>query len=156
MRYQTWNMKLLLLTIDRDMSSYISFLLTFPVSPDVTMCLPCIAMWSPVTSWPHSNLSNVHFGKTHFMDPNIDARLFFRNLKNNQAQLFYVLRFSLRYLKTAQKPVRISKNAEKWPNHKFHFLDILFKDRCSGNSVKYISCLFWGLEDWPKWKIGYC
>ena len=44
---------------------------------------------------------NVHFGKTHFRDPNINARI------------FYVLRFLLRYLKTAQKTVQSSKNAEK-------------------------------------------
>ena len=37
---------------------------------------------------------NLHFGKTHFKD---------------QAQLFYVLNFSLQYLKTAQKLSKFEK-----------------------------------------------
>ena len=64
----------------------------------------------------NSGPKNVYFGKTHFRDPNINVRifiLFFENLKNYQAQLFYVLHFPLRYLKTAQKLVQSSKNAEK-------------------------------------------
>ena len=54
---------------------------------------------------------NVHFGKTHFWDPNINVRILFflENLKNYQAQLFYVLSFPLGYLKTFQS----SKNAVK-------------------------------------------
>ena len=49
-------------------------------------------------------------------DPNINVRFFIfcvENLKNYQAQLFYVLSFPLGYLKTAQKTVQSSKNAEK-------------------------------------------
>ena len=55
---------------------------------------------------------NVHFGKTHFRNPNIIVKIFIflENLKNYQAQLFYFLHFPLGYLKTAQKS---SKNAEK-------------------------------------------
>ena len=57
---------------------------------------------------------NVHCGKTHLRDPNIDTMICLcGNLKNYQAQLFYVFRFPLRYLKTAQKTVQSSKNAEK-------------------------------------------
>ena len=41
---------------------------------------------------------NVHFGKTHFWNPNINVRIFIilQNLKNYQAQLFYDLSFPLR------------------------------------------------------------
>ena len=52
--------------------------------------------------------------KMHFMDPNIDARIFFENLKDYQTQFFYVLHFSLCYLKTAQKAVQRSKNAKNY------------------------------------------
>ena len=55
---------------------------------------------------------NVHFGKTHFWDLNINIRIL-KDLKNYQAQLFYVLSFPLGYLKTAQKTVQSSKNAGK-------------------------------------------
>ena len=40
-------------------------------------------------SRPGWNSLNVHFGKTHFKDLNIKARIFFKH----QAQLFYFLRF---------------------------------------------------------------
>ena len=46
---------------------------------------------------------NVHFGKTLFRDLNIDARgVFF-------VKLYDVLRFSLRYLNTAQKGSEVQK-----------------------------------------------
>ena len=54
---------------------------------------------------------NVHFRKTQFWDPNINDRIL--NLKKYKAQLFNVLSFPLGYLKTAQKTVQSSKNAEK-------------------------------------------
>ena len=41
--------------------------------------------------------------------------------KNYQAHLFYVKSFPLWYLKTAQKTVQSSKNAEKWPKPFLHF-----------------------------------
>ena len=100
--------------------------------------LLCVAIWvirvqnklsSPRGAWAFDELrryhnrplqlnwgpENVHFGKMHFRDPNINARIFIflENLKNYQAQLFYVLRFPLRYLKMAHKTVQSSKNAEK-------------------------------------------
>ena len=54
---------------------------------------------------------NVHFGKTHFRDLNINGRVFVvvGNIKNYQAQLFYVLCFSLGYLKTAQNGPKFKK-----------------------------------------------
>ena len=52
---------------------------------------------------------NVHFGKMHFRDPNIDARF----LKELPGAFFYVLRFPLCYLKKAQKGSKVKKNAEK-------------------------------------------
>ena len=74
---------------------------------------------------------NVHFGKTHFWDPNSNLMIFIflNNLNKNQAQLFYVLGFPLRYLKTAQKTVQRSKKAEKWPKPFPHFSDIAYKDK---------------------------
>ena len=55
---------------------------------------------------------NVHFGKTHFRDQHISARIMTndKNRDQYQAQPFYVLRFSILYLKNVQK------SAEKWPN----------------------------------------
>ena len=60
-----------------------------------------------------------------FRDPNINVRIY-------QAQLFYVLRFPLRYLKTAQKTVQSSRNAEKLPKPFSNFSEILYKDKSSG------------------------
>ena len=45
---------------------------------------------------------NVHFGKVHFWDPNINVRIF---------------------------TVQSSKNAEKWPKPLCHFSEILYKDK---------------------------
>merc|ERR1712127_863171 len=72
---------------------------------------------------------NVHFRKTQFWNPNINVR---KNLKNYQAQLFYVLSFPLGYLKMAQKMVQSSKNAEKLPKSLLHISDIAYKDKSSG------------------------
>ena len=57
---------------------------------------------------------NVHFGKRHFWDLNINVRIFIflENLKNYRAQFFYVLNFPLGYLKMAKKTVQSSKNAK--------------------------------------------
>ena len=50
---------------------------------------------------------NVHFEKRIFVIQILMKGFFFvENLKNYQAQLFYVLSFPLRYLKTAQKMVQ--------------------------------------------------
>ena len=46
-----------------------------------------------------------------------------------QVQLFKVLGFSQQHLKTAQKMVRSSKNAEKWPKSFLHISDIAYKDK---------------------------
>ena len=53
-------------------------------------------------------------------------------LKNYQVQLFYVLRFPLPYLTTAQKTVQSSQNAEKLPKPFSQFLDISYKDKNLG------------------------
>ena len=58
---------------------------------------------------------NVHLGKTHFWDSNINVRIliFFGKFTELPGATFYVLSFPLGYLKTAQKTVQSSKNAEK-------------------------------------------
>ena len=56
--------------------------------------------------------NNVHFGQRHFMDPNIDTRIFqliSKYLDNYQAQLFYALRFSLWHLKRPTKRSEVQK-----------------------------------------------
>ena len=49
---------------------------------------------------------NVHFEKRIFRTQMSMLGFFLEILKNYQAQLFYVLSFPLRYLKTAQKTVQ--------------------------------------------------
>ena len=73
-------------------------------------------------SWYSWGPKNVHFGKKDFRYLNIN-------------------------LKMAKKLVQSWKNAEKLPNRNPHFLDISYKDKCSGNCVKYTSCILWWLED---------
>ena len=70
------------------------------------------------------------------------------HINDLNCHLFYQARV-LRVLRS-----KSSKNAEKWPKSFPHLAEILYKDKCSGNSVKYISCLLGRPEDWPKWKIG--
>ena len=44
-------------------------------------------------------------------------------------------------------PCRKFKKVEKLPNRNSYFFYILYKDKCSGNCTKYISCLLLWLED---------
>ena len=67
--------------------------------------------------------------KKQFRDPNIDARI------SRPGAIFLYFASFTAVPKNGPKMVRSSKNAEKLPNQYSYLEEILYKDKCSGNSV---------------------
>ena len=71
----------------------------------------------------------VHFRKTQFRDQNMDVKIITK-IETNTRRIF-LLRFPLRYLKTAPTKGLKFKNTENRPIHNFYLLDISYKDKFS-------------------------